>query len=51
MSNIQVKRSIDPALDQAAIDVIRTLPDWKPGMQNGQPVNVRYTLPVVFKLS
>ncbi len=51
VSNIQVKRSIDPALDQAAIDVIRTLPDWKPGMQNGQPVNVRYTLPVVFKLS
>ena len=51
VSNIQIKRSIDQALDQAAIDVIRTLPDWKPGMQNGQPVNVRYTLPVVFKLS
>lgn len=51
VGNIQVKRSIDPALDRAAIDVIRTLPDWKPGMQKGQPVNVRYTLPVSFKLS
>ena len=51
VTDIQVVHSIDPTLDQAAIDVIRTLPDWKPGMQNGQPVNVRYTLPVVFKLS
>ena len=51
VGNIQVVRSIDKMLDQAAIDVVRALPDWKPGMQNGQPVNVRYTLPVNFKLS
>lgn len=51
VTDIRVVRSINPTLDRAAIDVIRTLPDWKPGMQNGQPVNVRYTLPVVFKLS
>lgn len=51
VGNIRVVRSIDPALDQAAIDVVRALPDWKPGMQKGQPVNVRYTLPVSFKLS
>lgn len=51
VGNIRVVRSIDPALDQAAIDVVRALPDWKPGMQDGQPVNVRYTLPVSFKLS
>ncbi|MCR8910517.1 M56 family metallopeptidase [Barnesiella sp. ET7] len=51
VNNIQVKRSIDPALDRAAIDVVRALPAWKPGMQNGKQVNVRYTLPIVFKLS
>lgn len=51
VNNIQVKRSIDPALDRAAIDVVRALPAWKPDMQNGQQVNVRYTLPIVFKLS
>lgn len=51
VGNTRVVRSIDPALDQAAIDVVRALPDWKPGMQDGQPVNVRYTLPVNFKLS
>ena len=51
VGNIQVVRSIDKLLDRAAIDVVRALPAWKPGMQNGQPVNVRYTLPVSFKLS
>ena len=51
VNNIQIKRNIDPALDRAAIDVVRALPAWKPGMQNGQQVNVRYTLPIVFKLS
>ena len=51
VGNIQVVRSIDKLLDQAAIDVVRALPAWKPGMQNGQPVNVRYTLPVSFKRS
>ncbi|HIZ25858.1 energy transducer TonB [Barnesiella sp. An55] len=50
IGHIQVVRSIDKMLDQAAIDVVRTLPDWKPGMQDGQPVNVRYTLPIAFKL-
>ena len=51
VGNIQVVRSIDKLLDQAAIDVVRAPPAWKPGMQNGQPVNVRYTLPGSFKLS
>lgn len=51
VGSIQVVRSVDKMLDQAAIDVVRALPDWKPGMQDGQPVNVRYTLPVNFKLS
>ena len=50
VDNIQVVRSIDKMLDQAAIDVVRALPAWKPGMQNGKPVNVRYNLPIAFKL-
>ena len=43
-------RGVTPELDQAAIDVMRSLPDWKPGMQDGKPVNVKYTMPIVFKL-
>lgn len=51
ISDIQVLRGVTPELDQAAIDVMCTLPDWKPGMQDGKPVNVKYTMPIVFKLS
>ncbi|HIX26241.1 MAG TPA: M56 family metallopeptidase [Candidatus Barnesiella excrementigallinarum] len=51
VTDIQVLQGITPELNQAAIDVVRALPDWNPGMQDGEPVNVKYTLPIVFKLS
>ena len=50
ITDIQVLRGITPELNQAAIDVVQALPDWNPGMQDGEPVNVKYTLPIVFKL-
>ena len=43
-------RGVTSELDQAALDIVSALPDWKPGEQDGQKVNVKYTLPVVFKL-
>ena len=46
----EVIRGVTSALDQAALDIVSALPDWKPGEQDGQKVNVKYTLPVVFKL-
>ena len=50
VTDIQILRGVTPELDQAAIDVVSSLPDWKPGMQDGEAVNVKYTLPIVFKL-
>lgn len=50
ISDINVVRSVDGLLDAEAIRVIKAMPKWKPGMQKGQPVNVRFTLPVVFRL-
>lgn len=44
-------RGVDPDLDGEAIRVISLMPKWKPGMQKGQPVRVRYTVPVMFRLS
>jgi len=41
----------DALLQEAAIDVIRRLPNFKPGMQNGENVNVWYQLPISFKLN
>ena len=44
-------RGVDPDLDGEAIRVISLMPKWKPGMQKGQPVRVKYTVPVMFRLS
>ena len=50
VADVKIIRGIDPSLDEEAVRVIKSMPKWKPGTQKGQPVNVRYTLPVVFKL-
>jgi TonB family protein len=51
ISEPTILKGINKNLDQAAIDVINKLPRWKPGQQDGQPVSVRFTLPIVFKLT
>ena len=50
LSDINIVRGQDPLLDAEAMRVISTMPNWKPGMQRGEAVNVRYTLPIVFRL-
>ena len=50
VSSPEVIRGVTSELDQDALDIVSALPDWKPGEQDGQKVNVKYTLPVVFKL-
>lgn len=49
--NPQIVRSVSKDLDGEAIRVISIMPKWKPGMQKGKPVPVRYTVPVTFRLS
>ena len=50
VGEVKVIRSVDKDLDREAIRVVKTLPKFTPGRQNGQPVRVWYTLPVTFKL-
>ena len=45
-----IKSSGTESLDNEALRVVNNMPDWKPGKENGEPVNVHYTIPVVFKL-
>lgn len=45
-----VVRSVDPYLDKEALRVIGQMPKWKPGMQRGKAVRVKYTVPVMFRL-
>ena len=49
-TEFNVLRSIDPDLDKEALRVLGEMPKWKPGMQKGQAVRVKYTVPVNFKL-
>lgn len=51
ISDIKVVRSVDPYLDKEAERVIAAMPAWKPGKQRGQAVNVRFTVPVAFRLT
>ena len=37
--------------EEEAIRVIKLMPTWKPGMIDGKPVPVRFSMPFVFKLS
>ena len=50
IGDIKVVRSISPELDEEAIRVIKAMPAWTPGKKDGKAVNVRYTLPVAFRL-
>jgi len=49
VTDVKVIRSLDPACDAEAIRVIRKMPNWIPGSQNGKNVPVYYTFPIIFK--
>ena len=48
ISGARVLRGVDPALDAEAIRLVNAMPKWKPGMQKGKAVAVKYTVPVMF---
>ena len=50
IANARVIRSVDPLLDAEALRVIGLMPKWKPGTQRGQAVNVKFTMPITFRL-
>lgn len=50
VSDVAVAKGIGAGCDEEAVRVVRSMPSWKPGRQNGHPVNVRISIPIVFKL-
>ncbi len=50
LSDIQVIQSAGHGFDEEAVRVLKLAPSWQPGAQNGQPVRVRYKLPVNFRI-
>ena len=51
ISNVKVVNNADEQLKEEAIRVVKTMPKWVPGKQNGKEVRVKYTLPVTFRLN
>ena len=50
ITDVKVAKSVDPSLDKEAMRVVKSMPHWIPGRQNGSPVRVKYTVPVTFRL-
>lgn len=51
VSNVHVVRSVFPSLDTEAVRMVKAMPKWSPGMQNGKPVRVRFNVPIRFSLN
>lgn len=50
VSNVQIIRGVDPSLDKEAIRVVSLMPKWRPGIQDGRPVRITYTVPIHFQI-
>ena len=50
ITDVKVVRGVDPSLDREAMRVIKAMPKWIPGKQNGKAVRVRFTCPITFTL-
>lgn len=50
ISDVKPVLSVHPLLNKEAVRVVKSMPKWTPGKQNGKPVRVRFNLPVMFKL-
>ena len=50
IGDVKVVKSVDPSLDKEAVRVIRNMPKWNAGKQNGLPVRVKFTVPVTFRM-
>jgi protein TonB len=49
VTDVVAVRGVDKSLDKEAVRVIKSMPAWKPGMKDGAPVKVKYTIPINVK--
>ena len=50
ITEARIVKSVDPSLDTEALRVVNAMPNWTPGMQSGEAVRVKYTVPITFRL-
>ena len=51
ITDVKVAKSVDPSLDKEAVRVVKSMPKWKSGKQNGEAVRVKFTVPITFRLT
>ena len=51
ITNVTLLRGIGGGCDEEAIRVIKSMPKWNPGLQRGEPVRVRFSIPVTYRLN
>ena len=51
LTDVRVARGLGSGCDEEAVRVLKASPKWKPGIQNGRPVRVAYTMPISFALA
>lgn len=49
ISDVKVLRSLTPEFDEVAVKIVKGMPRWNPGKQNGKAVKTKYTVPVSFR--
>ena len=50
LSNVKVVKSVHPVLDKEALRIVKLMPRWIPGRQNGITVRVKFYIPIIFRL-
>lgn len=50
VEDVKLAKGVDPLLDEAAMNIVKSMPQWKPGKQRGQYVKVSFTVPINFQL-
>lgn len=51
LTDVKVVKSLDPAFDKEAVRIVKSMPKWEPGMWNGKPARVNYSIPIRFRLA
>lgn len=51
ISNVEIERSVERNLDDEALRVVKNMPKWTPGKQNGSEVRVKMVIPITFRIN
>jgi protein TonB len=51
LTDLKILKGVVSELDREAMRVLALAPAWKPGLQNGKPVRVKYTIPIIFQMN